>query len=237
MDINNLASYMTLEPSQLMRAERFVEQGLGMFDRDEELTETYLKEHLAGGTLDYAMHLLGETTTSYMGVQIHNQGGSFSAPTAGLYNIKSRPELKAKVKEKVLKRNERENKNEEVENVEELYKGKHGQTEKQYQDSRSDAGKMVSGDSKVSGSAYSSRATSSTGPNPAGGSKKPKGQGRMTSGARADLQYRKANMMNKEEVEVQESAEDRLRDQRMERGGVDGNTNYRRPPSLSLIHI
>ena len=271
MDINNLASYMTLEPSQLMRAERFVEQGLGMFDRDEELTETYLKEHLAGGTLDYAMHLLGETTTSYMGVQIHNQGGSFSAPTAGLYNIKSRPELKSKVKEKVLKRNERENKaarKEEVE-LDELYKGKHGQTEKQYQDSRSDAGKMVSGDSKMSGSAYTSRATSSTGPNPAGGSKKPKGQGRMTSGARADLQYRKANMMKKEEFEmdeatypsdfkngvakkktggpvqhdqpmsggrrktVDESAEDRLRDQRMERGGVDGNTNYRRPPSTA----
>ena len=235
MDINNLASYMMLEPSQLMRAERFVEQGLGMFDRDEELTESYLKEHLAGGTLDYAMHLLGETTTSYMGVQIHNQGGSFSAPTAGLYNIKSRPELKAKVKEKVLKRNERENKAERKEEVEldELYKGKHGQSEKEYQDGRSDAGKMVSGDSKMSGSAYSSRATSSTGPNPAGGSKKPKGQGRMTSGARADLQYRKANMMKKEEVEVQESAEDRLRDQRMERGGVDGNTNYRRPPSTA----
>lgn len=92
-------------------------------------------------------------------------------------------------------------KKEEVENVEELYKGKHGQSEKEYQDGRSDAGKMVSGDSKMSGSAYSSRATSSTGPNPAGGSKKPKGQGRMTSGARADLAYRKANL-KKEELEA-----------------------------------
>jgi len=88
-------------------------------------------------------------------------------------------------------------KKEEVEQVDELYKGKHGQTEKQYQDSRSDAGKMVSGDSKMSGSAYSSRATSSTGPNPAGGSQKPKGQGRMTSGARADLQLRKAELKKK----------------------------------------
>ena len=195
---------------------------------------------------------------------------------------------------------------EEVENVEELYKGKHGQSEKEYQDSRSDAGKMVSGDSKMSGSAYSSRATSSTGPNPAGGSKKPAGQGRMTKGARADLELRKANMMKKEEASmspqeiqlqkrkaqldkmiaqkrqqalskakpaeapakamgeatypsdfkkgspvatkktgrpiqhdqpmsggrrktVDESAEDRLRDRRMERGGVDGNVDYRRP--------
>ena len=111
----------------------------------------------------------------------------------------------------------------EEEQVEELYKGKHGQYEKEYQDSRSDGGKMVSGDSKMSGSAYTSRATSSTGPNPAGGSKKPKGQGRMTKGARVDLELRKANMMKKEETE------DSLRDRRMERGGVDGNTNYRRP--------
>ena len=76
--------------------------------------------------------------------------------------------------------------------LDEIYKGKHGQTEKQYQDSRSDAGKMVSGDSKMSGAAYSSRMMRGTGPNPAGGSKKPEGQGRMTSGARTDLQFRKA---------------------------------------------
>jgi|TARA_B100000085_G_scaffold169295_1_gene154055 hypothetical protein len=110
MDIKNVASYLALEPSQLIRAERFLEQGLGMFDRDEELTEAYLKEHLAGETLKYAMQLLDESTTSYMGVQIHNQGGKFSAPTAGVYGSGSRPELKKKIKEKILKRNERENK-------------------------------------------------------------------------------------------------------------------------------
>ena len=83
---------------------------------------------------------------------------------------------------------------EEVENVEELYKGKHGQTEKEYQDSRSDAGKMISGDSKRSGAAYSSRATKNTGPNPAGGSKRPQAQGRMGAKDREYLAYRKANM-------------------------------------------
>ena len=88
-------------------------------------------------------------------------------------------------------------KKEDVDNVDEMYKGKHGQTEKQYQDSRSDAGKMVSGDSKMSGSAYSSRSMRSTGPNPAGGSKKPEGQGRMTSGARTDLQFRKVALKKK----------------------------------------
>jgi len=90
---------------------------------------------------------------------------------------------------------------EETEQVDELYQGKHGQTEKQYQDSRSNAGKMVSGDSKRSGAAYSYRGVKNTGPNPAGGSQKPQGQGRMTSGQRTELQYRKANLMKKEEVE------------------------------------
>ena len=85
------------------------------------------------------------------------------------------------------------------EELDEIYKGKHGQSENEYQDGRSDGGKMVSGDSKGSGAAYSSRAVKNTGPNPAGGSKKPQGQGRMTSGARADLQYRKANLKKSNE--------------------------------------
>ena len=90
-------------------------------------------------------------------------------------------------------------KKEEVENVEELYKGKHGQTEKQYQDSRSDAGKMVSGDSKMSGSKYAQgrRTSSDAGPQPAGGSKKPQSQGKMDSGSRTDLMYRKAALKKK----------------------------------------
>ena len=92
--------------------------------------------------------------------------------------------------------------NEEVEQVDELYKGKHGQSETEYQDSRSNAGKMVSGTSKLSGAAYSYRGVKNTGPNPAGGSEKPKAQGRMTSGQRTELQYRKANLMKKEEVDI-----------------------------------
>ena len=90
-------------------------------------------------------------------------------------------------------------KKEEVENVEELYKGKHGQSEKEYQDSRSDAGKMISGDSKTSGAAYSARGVKNTGPNPAGGSKKPQAQGRMGAKDREYLKYRKANLKAKNE--------------------------------------
>ena len=105
--------------------------------------------------------------------------------------------------------------------VQELYKGKHGQSEKEYQDSRSDAGKMVSGDSKGSGASYSSRSMKGTGPNPAGGSKKPAGQGRMTSGARTDLQFRKA-ALKKEEAEIDEamSSYDRNRKRAAERAAA-----------------
>jgi hypothetical protein len=88
---------------------------------------------------------------------------------------------------------------EEVENVEELYKGKHGQSEKEYQRGRSDAGKMVSGDDKMSGSKYAQgrRTGSDAGPQPAGGSKKPQSQGKMDSGTRTDLMYRKAALKKK----------------------------------------
>ena len=103
----------------------------------------------------------------------------------------------------------------EEEQIDELYKGKHGQTEKQYQDSRSDAGKMVSGDSKMSGSKYAQgrRTGSDAGPQPAGGSKKPQSQGKMDSGTRTDLMYRKAALkkkaaeMKSEDVRLGKSSE------------------------------
>ena len=75
----------------------------------------------------------------------------------------------------------------------EIYVGKHGQTEKQYQDSRSNAGKMISGDSKGSGANYSYGAKS-TGTNPAGGSQKPQGQARMNNKDREYLKVQKADM-------------------------------------------
>ena len=87
---------------------------------------------------------------------------------------------------------------EEIENVVELYKGKHGQTDKQYADSRSQGGKMVSGDSKMSGAEYThGRRVKAANPGmqpDVGGKTKPKSQGKMDKGTRADLEYRKANM-------------------------------------------
>lgn len=88
------------------------------------------------------------------------------------------------------------------EDVTEVYKGKHGQSEKEYQDGRSQGGKMVSGDSKMSGAKYShgSRVSDGgAGPQPAGGSKKPKAQGKMDKGGRAELVMRKANLKAKNE--------------------------------------
>ena len=92
---------------------------------------------------------------------------------------------------------------EEVENVEELYKGKHGQSDKEYADSRSQGGKMVSGDSKQSGAEYThGRRVKAANPGmqpDVGGKTKPKSQGKMDAGTRADLEYRKANLKAKKE--------------------------------------
>ncbi|AOO00048.1 hypothetical protein Np010709_176 [Synechococcus phage S-RIM2] len=90
----------------------------------------------------------------------------------------------------------------EIENVVELYKGKHGQTDKQYADSRSSGGKMVSGDSKMSGAEYThGRRVKAANPGmqpDVGGKTKPKSQGKMDRGTRADIQYRKANLKKKD---------------------------------------
>ena len=93
-------------------------------------------------------------------------------------------------------------KKEEVENVEELYKGKHGQSEKEYMDSRSDAGKQISGDSKMSGAAYSHRSFKGQG-KPAKPGERQKAQGRMTQADRDELAIRKA-ALKKEEMSPQE---------------------------------
>jgi hypothetical protein len=91
---------------------------------------------------------------------------------------------------------------EEVEQVDEVYKGKHGQTDKQYADSRSPGGKMVSGDSKMSGAEYThGRRVKAANPGmqpDVGGKTKPKSQGKMDRGTRADLEYRKANLKKEE---------------------------------------
>ena len=98
------------------------------------------------------------------------------------------------------------NKIEDPRQTQEGYKGKHGQTDKQYADSRSPGGKMVSGDSKMSGAEYThGRRVKAANPGmqpDVGGKTKPKSQGKMDKGTRADMQYRKANLAKKEELEL-----------------------------------
>ena len=93
------------------------------------------------------------------------------------------------------------------EEILEGYKGKHGQSDKEYADSRSQGGKMISGDSKMSGAEYThGRRVKAANPGmqpDVGGKTKPKSQGKMDKGTRADLEYRKANL-KKEEIEVEE---------------------------------
>jgi len=97
-----------------------------------------------------------------------------------------------------------------VEKVEEVYKGKHGQSDKEYADSRSPGGKMVSGDSKMSGAEYThGRRVKAANPGmqpDVGGKTKPMSQGRMDRGTRADIEYRKANL-KKEELELDQMIE------------------------------
>ena len=91
-----------------------------------------------------------------------------------------------------------EYKKEEVENVEEVYKGKHGQSDKEYAASRSQGGKMISGDDKRSGAEYThGRRVKAANPGmqpDVGGKTKPKSQGKMDKGTRAELVMRKANL-------------------------------------------
>ena len=91
---------------------------------------------------------------------------------------------------------------EKFDELEELYKGKHGQSDKEYADSRSQGGKMISGDSKRSGAEYThGRRVKAANPGmqpDVGGKTKPKSQGKMDRGTRADLEYRKANLKKKD---------------------------------------
>ena len=82
--------------------------------------------------------------------------------------------------------------------VDEVYKGKHGQSDKEYMDSRSDAGKQISGDSKESGASYSHRSFRGQG-GPAKPGEKQKMQGRMTDADRNELAIRKKSLKKKNE--------------------------------------
>ena len=106
-------------------------------------------------------------------------------------------------RKKGLKPDGKDTRKEEVE-LDERYKGKHGQSDKEYAASRSQGGKMISGDDKRSGAEYThGRRVKAANPGmqpDVGGKTKPKSQGKMDAGTRNELMYRKANL-KKEELE------------------------------------
>ena len=85
----------------------------------------------------------------------------------------------------------------------EVYKGKHGQSDKEYMDSRSDAGKRISGDSKEGPASYSTRIHKNSPPTLPG--EKPKNVPGLSKDEKAELAMRKANL-KKEEVNLDEDS-------------------------------
>ena len=82
--------------------------------------------------------------------------------------------------------------------IDELYKGKHGQSEKEYQAGRSDAGKRISGDEKHGPASYASRWHKSSEPTKPG--EKPKNVQKLSKSEKEEIEYRKSKL-KKEEVE------------------------------------
>ena len=161
---------------------------------DKRLTVTNADK--AGNTPAYQKYKAGDK--NYKAADHMKEGVRDMNPEKGTAERKARLEKKRGMKMD----DHPQYKKEEVENIEELHKGKHGQTDKQYADSRSQGGKMVSGDSKMSGAEYThGRRVKAANPGmqpDVGGKTKPKSQGKMDKGTRADLQYRKANLRKEE---------------------------------------
>jgi hypothetical protein len=130
-------------------------------------------------------------------------------------NVKNKIEIHPELKEGIGKLGGEVLEVEEVE-VDEVYKGKHGQSDKEYMDSRSDAGKQISGDSKMSGAAYSHRSFKGQG-KPAKPGERQKAQGRMTQADRDELAIRKARLKKEETVNEEKPYErlDRLNKERI----------------------
>ena len=110
----------------------------------------------------------------------------------------------------------------------EIYKGKHGQSEKEYQAGRSDAGKRISGDEKHGPASYTRRGVKQQEPTKPG--EKPEHTPKLGSAEKNELAYRKNRLKKANEEVVNEEGADRLKDRRMERGGVDGNNRYDKAP-------
>jgi hypothetical protein len=81
------------------------------------------------------------------------------------------------------------------ENIFELHKGRHGQSETEYMAGRSDAGKRISGDSETGPRYYTlGRSRGVTPDEPTKPGKKPKNTPKLAQWEKDDIKYRKANL-------------------------------------------
>ena len=125
------------------------------------------------------------------------------------------------------------------EDMGEGYKGKHGQSDEEHMDSRSDAAKQISGDSQRSGAAYSHRSYKGVG-KPAKPGERQEHQGRMTDADRDELKIRKDALKKKTQKEdflPEADLVDAGRENQAQRNkkkldgtGVDNSTNVKLMP-------
>ena len=111
----------------------------------------------------------------------------------------------------------------------ELYKGKHGMSDTEAMDARSNAGKQISGDSKHSGAEYSHRAYRGVG-KPAKPGERQKDQGKMTDADRNELAIRKKALKKKEAAKKEvkkEEVEQYLMDEGFASNPVSAEVMYK----------
>ena len=148
--------------------------GKKMFEQYLELRENRRAARAAGGYKDDSKKQTDPSKAGFTGI---------SNSIADI--MKQNKEIEAKNKKK---------------KVAEGYKGKHGQSDKDHMDSRSDAAKQISGDSETSGAEYSHRSYRGVG-KPAKPGERQKHQGKMTDADRNELSIRKNALKKKTQKE------------------------------------
>ena len=132
--------------------------------------------------------------------------------------------------------------------VDEGYKGKHGQSDEEAMDSRSDAAKQISGDSKESGASYSHRSYRGVG-KPAKPGERQKHQGKMTDADREELAIRKNELKKKTQKEEfipeadiydagreNSSQRDKAKSgKKIDGKGVDNSTRVKLMPTMEAV--
>ena len=203
MNLSQLSNFMSVSPDKLYKATKSVEYAVKVYGEDYVAIDEYISSTLFGESLEYAQSLLENTKVAdYMGVAVYTDGKTFSAPTLAIYNVESKPVIKQKIQAKVGSRNQREN------DAQAMKKEELEQVDENRMDSRME--KMPSAPAKVGKSTHSVKDLPRL--------KEPSPEQKAKA--------RKALGIGEEVGMLPEEDYDRMKDRRMERGGVDGNNRY-----------